>query len=99
MSSTRYTALRENPDTSRAGMSWTKEEEAKLMEHVTSKMDMQNIAKIHMRTITGVKSRIMLNALKMMETNNMSLNDISKYVHIPLQSLHTRMLQYFLSLR
>lgn len=84
---TRYTALRENPDTARAGMPWTNEEEAKLMEHVTSNMDMENIAKTHMRTITGVKSHIMSNALKMVKTNNMSLDDISKHVHIPLEDL------------
>ena len=86
-SNSRYTNLRENPDTARAGMPWTTEEDAELMERVTSKMDMENIAKAHNRTISGIRSRIMTNAMKMMETNNMSMEDVSKHVRVPLEEL------------
>lgn len=83
----RMIALRENPDTAHAGMKWTEEEDVELMNHATSNMDVEYIAKVHKRTITAVKSRIMSNALSLMETNGMTLDEISKHVHIPLEEL------------
>lgn len=82
-----YSRLRENPDTARAGMNWTDEENAELMKRATSNMQIKDIAFLHKRTIGGIKSRIMLNALDMVKDNNMTLEDVSKLVHIPLQML------------
>lgn len=83
----RLSALREDPNTAHFGMKWTEEEDVKLMNHATSNMDMENIAKAHKRTISSVKSRIMSNALSMMETNGMTLDEISRHVHIPPEEL------------
>lgn len=83
----RLSALRENPDTARAGMKWTESENTELMERAVQGMNIDDIAKAHMRTVTGVKARIMANALAMMESNDMTLEEASMYVHIPLEEL------------
>jgi len=86
-SQSRLSALRENPDTARAGMKWTESENTKLMERAVQGMNIDEIAKAHMRTVTGVKSRIMSNALAMMEHEDMTIEDVSMHVHIPLEEL------------
>lgn len=83
----RLSALRENPDTARAGMKWTDSENTELMERAVQGMNIDDIAKAHMRTVTGVKARIMANALAMMESHDMTLEDASMHVHIPLEEL------------
>lgn len=83
----RLISLRDNPDTARAGMKWTEEEDVELMERAVSGMDIDDIAKTHKRTVTGVKSRIMSNALAIAGGNNMTLEDVSNHVHIPLEEL------------
>lgn len=83
----RLSALRNNPDTSRAGMKWTESENTELMERAVQGMNIDEIAKTHKRTVTGVKARIMSNALTMMKSQNMTMEEASIYVHIPLDEL------------
>lgn len=78
----RLNALREQPDTARAGVKWTEEENNQLMKEVMDGMDLDEVAKKHQRTITGVKSRVMTNALTMMKDRDLSLQDVAKLVHI-----------------
>jgi len=80
-------ALRMNPDTARTGMKWTNDEDTELMERAISGMDIQNIARVHKRTVGGVQSRVMLNALTMMEKMNKTLEEVSQYVHVPVEYL------------
>ena len=78
----RLNALREQPDTARAGVKWTEEENNQLMKEVMDCMDLDEVAKKHQRTITGVKSRVMTNALTMMKDSDLTLQDVAKLVHI-----------------
>lgn len=84
---TRLTALREQPDTARAGVKWTEEENEQLMKEVIDGMDLDDVAKKHQRTITGVKSRVMSNALSMMTERDLSLQDVAQLVHISVEDL------------
>ena len=87
---TRLTALREQPETARAGVKWTEEENEQLMKEVMDGMDgmdLDNVAKKHQRTITGVKSRVMTNALTMMIDRDLTLQDVAKLVHISVEDL------------
>lgn len=80
-------SLRENPNTARAGMKWTNEEDIELMKQVEDGIDIDDIAKAHKRTNTGVKARIMSNALAMMESKNMTMEQVSVCVHISVEDL------------
>lgn len=84
---TRLNALREQPDTARAGVKWTEEENEQLMKEVMDGMDLEDVAKKHQRTVTGVKSRIMTNALTMMTVRDLTLQDVAKLVHISVEDL------------
>ena len=83
----RCVVLRENPETCRAGLKWTENENADLMKRAIDKMNIDDIAKAHMRTVLAVKSRIMSNALKIMADQNMTLEQISTYVNVSIQDL------------
>lgn len=78
----RLNALREQPDTARAGVKWTEEENNQLMKEVMDGMDLDEVAMKHQRTITGVKSRVMTNTLTMMKDRDLTLQDVAKLVHI-----------------
>lgn len=84
---TRLTALREQPDTARAGVKWTDEENEQLMKEVMDGMNLDDVAKRHQRTITGVKSRVMTNALTMMTDEDLTLQDVSNLVNISVEDL------------
>jgi hypothetical protein len=74
--------LREQPETARAGIKWTEEESQELMKHLNDGMSLEDIAKIHQRTVSGVKNRIMLNALNIMKEKKISFDEVSKLVNI-----------------
>jgi len=80
----RINNLKEQPETARVGVKWTEEENNQLMMKVMEdNMDLEDIAKEHKRTVGAVKSRIMMNALRMMNDKNITLQDVAKLVHIP----------------
>lgn len=84
---TRLTALRGHLDTARAGVKWTEEENEQLMKEVMDGIDLEDIAKKHQRTVTGVKSRVMTNALTLMTERNLTLQDVAKLVHVSVEDL------------
>lgn len=71
----------------RVGMKWTENEDNLLMEYATQGMDINEIAKKHKRTATGVKMRIMTNALLIVKQDIMTMEEVSKYVNISLHDL------------
>ena len=79
--------LREQPETARAGIKWAEEESQELMNRINEGMSLEDIAKIHQRTITAVKSRIMSNALNIMKEKKMSFDEVSKLVNISVDDL------------
>ena len=46
-------------------------------------IDIDEVAKEHQRTVGAVKSRIMMNALKMMKDRDITLQEVAKLVNIP----------------
>lgn len=80
-------ALKEKPETARVGVKWTNEENAELMRQAQEGMPFSEIATLHQRTVGGVKSHIMLNALRLMNEQDMSLEDAAKLVHISVEDL------------
>jgi hypothetical protein len=83
----RLNALREQPETARAGVKWTEEENDQLMKEVMDGIDLEEVAKKHQRTVTGIKSRVMTNALTMMNERDLSLQDVAKLVHISIEDM------------
>lgn len=83
-----YSHLKNQPETIRVGLKWSKEEDAKLMKQVYDGIKLDVITKNHQRTINGVKSRIMLNALNVMKEKELSLEEVSKLVNISIVDLN-----------
>lgn len=80
----RIKTLKEQPETARVGVKWTEKENEQLMTKVMEDgIDIDEVAKEHQRTVGAVKSRIMMNALKMMKDRDITLQEVAKLVHIP----------------
>lgn len=75
-------ALRENPQTSRAGVQWDESEDKDLMSHVKEGIPLNEIALEHKRTPVAVKSRIMKLALNMVEKDGLHIDEVSEMVHM-----------------
>lgn len=79
--------MRDQPATARVGVKWTKEENEQLMKEVMDGMNLHDVAKKHYRTVTGVKLRVMSNALNMMTNRDLTLQDVAKTVYISVEDL------------
>jgi hypothetical protein len=84
---TRLKELRENPDTARAGVKWSEEENSELMERAVEGVNIDEIAKLHKRTVGAVKARIMENALTIVNEGKMTMDEVSNYVHVSMDDL------------
>lgn len=82
-----YNKRNNNPQLVRAGLKWTEQEDKELMYRLTTGMKIEEIASSHKRSLTGVKCRIMLNGLKMMNLKNMTIEEVSKFIMIPVEEL------------
>ena len=87
MSYYRFASMRENPETSNAGMKWTKEEDDELMKCVYEQMSYDDISKHHKRSVGAIKCRVMKNALDFMEEKELSLEQVAENLHISLGDL------------
>ena len=74
--------LREHPETARAGLKWEEEESQELMNRIKDGVSLEDIANTHKRTVSGVKNRIMTNALNILKEKKISLDEVSKLVNI-----------------
>lgn len=83
----RLAALRANPDTVRAGLKWTDEEDAKLLQRIKAGKEIETIAKQHKRTVTGLKSRIMTLTWNMVQNGTVTLKQVNALFRIPIQDL------------
>jgi predicted XRE-type DNA-binding protein len=72
---------------SRAGTKWTKEEDDNLLEQWQNKQSIAEIAMAYQRTEWAIKSRIMLHAINMMKTQNITIEQASEHVSIPVKDL------------
>jgi|694.fasta_scaffold150941_2 hypothetical protein len=79
--------LRDQTETSRVGVKWTEEEDESLMDDVHKKLDINDIAKKHQRTVVGIKCRILGNSLRIMEEENITFEDVSELFHLDIEEL------------
>lgn len=86
-SSKQYSKFRENPETERAGLKWTSDEDEELLDKMNKNISLEDIAKQHKRTVTGIKYRIIQHGIIMMENENISINDVSKKINIPVEEI------------
>lgn len=69
---------RENPETCRAGLKWDDDEDKKVIDKLDKNMSIDDIAKELKRTPNSIKTRISMNALKMIEEEDKTLADVLK---------------------
>lgn len=77
--------LREEPETARAGLKWSDEEDKLLMNQAFSKLSLKEIAKDHQRTISSIKSRILLHAMEYLDKK--SLEEVSEMINLPVEEI------------
>jgi hypothetical protein len=71
----------------RTCVTWTNEENYKLMIQIKDGLRLEDIAKNNQRTILAVKYHIITNAFNIKKNSNISLDTISKLVNMPIYNL------------
>lgn len=74
---------RENEETARAGLKWEQEELDQLMAMVADKVSTSDIAKSLQRTEGSIRTRLILNGITKMESDNITMEQASEYINIP----------------
>lgn len=80
-------AIKENPDTCRAGNIWTKDEQQMLLTHIENNISISDIAKQHKRTEGGILSRITEISINMIEKEGKNIDEVSEYMRIDKNTL------------
>lgn len=75
-------ALREKPETSRAGMSWDESEDQELLSRIRDGQDLNQIAADHKRTAVAVQSRVLKFAIRWLDRDNMDINEVCDQLHL-----------------
>lgn len=74
--------LRENPDTSRAGLKWDDSEDENVLSKLKSGMTVDDIAKALKRTANSIKTRIIMNAVTQINEENKNKDQVMKELKI-----------------
>ena len=74
--------LRENPDTSRAGLKWDDSEDENVLSKLKSGMTVDDIAKALKRTANSIKTRIIMNAVKQIDEESKNKDQVMKELKI-----------------
>ena len=74
--------LRENPDTSRAGLKWDDSEDENVLSKLKSGMSVDDIAKALKRTTNSIKTRIIMNAVTQINEENTNKDEVMKELKI-----------------
>ena len=74
--------LRENPDTSRAGLKWDDSEDENVLSKLKSGMTVDDIAKALKRTANSIKTRIIINAVKQIDEESKNKDQVFKELKI-----------------
>jgi hypothetical protein len=74
--------LRENPDTSRAGLKWDDSEDENVLSKLKSGMSVDDIAKNLKRTANSIKTRIIMNAVAQIEEDSKNKATIMKELKV-----------------
>ena len=72
----------DNPETSAAGSKWTDDEEKALLKSIGENKPIEDIAKDHKRTSGGIKSRLRVIAVRMIETEERTIEDVCKVLRM-----------------
>lgn len=75
-------ALREKPETSRAGMAWDETEDQELLARIRDGQDVNQIANDHKRTAVAVQSRILKFAIRWIDRDNMDISEVCDQLRI-----------------
>lgn len=78
---------RSNPETSRAGLKWNKEEDDQLLNMVAENDTIPNIAKFLQRTEGSIKTRLILYAINKMQKDNLSLEQVAELVKLSVDDI------------
>lgn len=78
---------RENEETSRAGLKWEQDELEQLMKMVADKVSTADIAKSLLRTEGSIRTRLILNGITKMESDNITMEEASGYINIPVADI------------
>jgi response regulator of citrate/malate metabolism len=78
---------RENEETARAGLKWEQEELDQLMAMVADKVSTVDIAKSLQRTEGSIRTRLILNGITKMESDNITMEEASEYINIPVADI------------
>jgi len=73
-----FAKLRTLPETMSVGSKWTSDEESRLLESIANGKEIPEIAVEHKRTRGGIKSRLDLMAVRMIETDGKSIKEVSE---------------------
>lgn len=79
--------LKEQPETSAVGNRWTPEEETRLIDSLGQGKDIDEIAKEHKRTVGGIKSRMKEIAIRMIENDGKSVEEVCMTLHLTLEDI------------
>jgi uncharacterized protein (DUF433 family) len=74
--------LRENPDTSRAGLKWDDSEDENVLSKLKGGMSVDDIAKNLKRTANSIKTRIIMNAVTQIEEDSTKKEQILKELNV-----------------
>ena len=74
--------LRENPDTSRAGLKWDDSEDENVLNKLKSGMSVDDIARNLKRTANSIKTRIVMNAVKQIDEDNQDKAKVMKELKV-----------------
>jgi hypothetical protein len=84
--------LRENPETANAGKKWSEEEINELLNERKEDKSIEDIAKIHKRTYSSVKSKLLAIAVSLL--NKMSIEESSNIVKFSVPTIKQYMEKY-----
>jgi len=85
--------LRENPDTANVGKKWSEDECNNLLYKIKKNMSFDEIAKVHKRTESSIKSKLMTIAITLLQ-KNMDINEVSNIVNLSSESIQEYMKKY-----
>lgn len=71
----------------RRGLPWTAEEDAELMARARRGTPLEDIAAAHGRSMGAVKTRVVRNAVNMLQDQGLSIEEVSRLVHVPIDDL------------
>lgn len=78
---------RQNKETSRAGLKWEQQEDDQLFSLISNSTPLKDIALTLCRTEGSIKTRLIIHAINKMEKDNLSLEEASQQVTIPVEEI------------